>query len=265
MSAPGAVLHGVQGGSGPALPLLFLHAGVADSRAWEAQLTHFARGRRVGAFDARGYGQTTAEPSPFSPTADILAVMEAAGLDRAVLVGNSNGGRHALDFTLAHPERVAGLVLVGPAVGGAPEFTAWPDAVLHVDALGEAAEAAGDLDRLNEIEAWMWLDGPDSPEGRVTGPARTLFLDMNGRALRTPAPPATPPETPAYPRLAEVTCPALVVVGDLDLPHIRQASEHAAQRMPHAALEVMPGVAHLPALEAPEAFNARLDRYLQAL
>ncbi|WP_135229169.1 alpha/beta fold hydrolase [Deinococcus fonticola] len=252
-------------GSRDGLPLLFLHAGVADQRAWAAQVQHFQTAHPVVTFDQRGYGETTSTPEPYSPAEDVLAVMNATGLEQAVLVGNSKGGRLALDFTLADPERVRALVLIGTAISGSPRLTQWPPEVLRLDEQMDAALEAGDLDSLNELEAQLWLDGPGRSAGRVSGPLRELLLEMNGKALKAENPGDETEPEPAYPRLNDIKVPTLLVVGDLDLPSIHENSEYAARSIPDASLHVMPGTAHLPQLEQPESFNAVLEAWLKAL
>jgi pimeloyl-ACP methyl ester carboxylesterase len=120
-------------------------------------------------YDARGFGETTYEPEPFTRRGDALAVMDAAGVGAAFVVGCSMGGGTAIDLTLANPRRVIALVLIGSAVSGAP----YPDITLEPIAsmvkAAEDAETTGDLDELNRLEAHLWLDGPTAPEGRVGG------------------------------------------------------------------------------------------------
>jgi pimeloyl-ACP methyl ester carboxylesterase len=126
-----ARLAGVEAGSedsgGP--PAVFLHAGVADRRMWQDQIAAFAPGRRVVAYDRRGFGETRGQPETFSHLDDLLAVLDQLGIASAVLVGCSQGGRIAIDFALTHPDRVAGLFLAAPAVTGAPSPPAFPPAV----------------------------------------------------------------------------------------------------------------------------------------
>jgi pimeloyl-ACP methyl ester carboxylesterase len=251
---------------GPAGPpsLVFLHAGIADHRSWGGVLDRLSPDTDVLAYDRRGFGTTTYAAETHDQVADLLAVLDAAGLDRAVLVGNSMGGRIALDATLAHPDRVAALVLVGAAISGAPEVG---DADVEPEEAAiwhtlEAAEAAGALDALNLGEIRLWLDGPLAPEGRVGGEARQLALDMNRIALHAESPGYEPEPPDAWTRLAEVGCPTLVVVGDLDLAHFQVRSRHLAEHIPGARLEVMTGVAHLPALEQPAAVVDLLRAFL---
>ena len=114
--------------------------------------------------------------------ADAVAVLDGYGVDSAVVVGSSMGGRTSIDLALTHPDRVRALVLIGPAVRNAPDPTYEPE-VLALDEEWEAAEERGDLEAVNVLEARVWLDGPTAPEGRVQGAARDLFLEMNARAL----------------------------------------------------------------------------------
>ena len=265
-----ARLAGSEAGSedrgGP--PLVFLHAGVADGRMWGAQLEAFAPSRRVVAYDRRGFGATRCPAEVFSHVDDLLAVIDQLALEPPVLVGCSQGGRIAIDFALAHPGRAAGLFLVAPAVTGAPSPEAFPPAVEALLEMLEEAEEEEDLDRINLLEAWMWLDGPDCEEGRVGGAIRELFLTMNATALHAPDPgPETNPAAfpAAYARLADLKLPAQVLWGDADFPHIQQRCVHLVQAIPRALGTVVPGAAHLPGLEQPEAFNRHLRAFLDGL
>ncbi|MEQ8357432.1 MAG: alpha/beta hydrolase [Kiloniellaceae bacterium] len=261
-----ATLAGVEAGDGPAV--VFLHAGVADRRMWESQLSAITPGRRAIAYDRRGFGKTRFRAETFSHVGDLLAVLDFLGIARAAIVGCSQGGRIAIDFTLTHPDRVAGLFLAAPAVTGAPSPEDFPPAVEALLEMLEEAEEDEDLDRINLVEAWMWLDGPGSEEGRVGGAVRDLFLTMNGAALyaEDPGRETNPAAFPvAYSRLADLALPVQVVWGDGDFPHLQQRCVHLVQAMPQALGTVIPGTAHLPNLEQPEAFNAQLRAFLDGL
>ncbi len=243
--------------------LVFLHAGVADRRMWAGQMAAFASSHRVAAYDRRGFGETLYEAEPHSYLDDLDAVLRATTEGPVTLVGCSQGGRVAIDFALTRPERVQRLVLVAPAVTGAPDPGELPPAVQRLATQIEEAEAAEDVERLNALEAHAWLDGPLSVEGRVGGAVRALFLDMNGRALRSPPAGNETSATNAYARLGEIPHETLVVSGALDFPHINARSRHLASVMPKARLVEMAGVAHLPNLERPEEFNALLRAFLR--
>lgn len=254
--------------AGAGAPVVFLHAGVADRRMWRAEMAALAAtgAWRAIAYDRRGFGDTLHADEPYSHVGDLAAILDAlAPGERAVLVGCSQGGRIALDAALAHPARVRGLVLVAPAVTGAPQATEHPPAIEQWLERMERAEAAADVDAINALEAHAWLDGPLAPEGRVRGPVRELFLAMNDIALRA-EPRGTEIEAPpAWPRLDEVEAPALVVVGDLDFPHLVARCSALATRLPHATARVLRGTAHLPNLEQPDAFMHLVRPFLAAL
>ena len=253
--------------AGRGAPVVFLHAGVADRRMWGAQLPVVAGlGLLALAYDRRGFGDTLHADEPYSQVGDLRAVLDAvAPADPAVLVGCSQGGRIALDAALAMPHRVRALVLVAPAVSGAPQVTDFPPAIRRWIERMEAANAAADVDAVNALEAHAWLDGPLSMENRVSGPARDLFLEMNELALRAELRGEEDAPPPAYARLAEIVAPALVVWGDLDFPNIGAACEHLAATLPRARAHRLANVAHLPSLEAPAVFNAALVDFLRDL
>jgi pimeloyl-ACP methyl ester carboxylesterase len=238
---------GVAGGA----DVLLLHAGVNDQRSWRHVVERLAPRHRCLTFDQRGYGDTRYEREDgWSTVTDAIAVLDAAGWDRSVIVACSMGGQAAVDLVLAHPDRTAGLVLIGTAIRGAPypELVHGPTAELNHRI--EVADAAGDLDEVGRLEAWMWLDGPAAPEGRVGGAARELFLEMNGRALRADDPGDQAELPAAWPRLGEIAVPTLVMIGRLDAEEIQAIAEPAAGRIPGARLLVLDGVAHVPHLEA---------------
>ena len=243
-------IAGPAGGAG----VLLLHAGVNDRRSWHHVVDRLSPRHRCVTFDMRGYGETTYERDDgWTPVADAVAVLDAAGLERPVVVACSMGGQAAIDLTLAHPERVAGLLLIGTAVRGAPypELVEGPTADLN--ARFEAAETAGDIEELGRLDAWMWLDGPSAEEGRVSGPVRELFLEMNGRALRAEDPGDQGEIPPAWPRLGEIAVPALLLLGRLDAEDIQVIDELAAGLIPGARLVHLDGVAHVPHLQGDRA------------
>jgi pimeloyl-ACP methyl ester carboxylesterase len=246
--------------------VVLLHAGIADHRSWVELMGLLGSDIDVVAYDRRGFGTTTYEPEGHDQVVDLCTVLDTLGLERVVLVGNSRGGEIALSATLAHPERVSALVLVAPAVSGAPpveEADVEPVEAAIWETL-EAADAAGALDALNLGEIRLWLDGPGAPEGRVGGGRRDLALDMNRIALHAESPGHEPEPPDDWSRLSAVAVPTLVVAGDLDLHHIQERCRTLAGRIDGAVLHVMPGAAHLAAFEQPDAFAAVLRSFLSS-
>jgi pimeloyl-ACP methyl ester carboxylesterase len=201
----------------------------------------------------------------WSPVSDAVAVLDAAGLQRPVVVACSMGGQTAIDLTLAHSDRVAGLALIGTAIRGAsyPDVQEGPTAELN--ARLEAADSAGDIDEVARLDAWMWLDGPSAAEGRVSGHARELFLDMNRRALQAEDPGEQAELPAAWPRLGQIAVPTLVMIGRLDAEEIQAIDQQAAGMIPGARLRLLDGVAHVPHLEADPTTLDEIAAFVDAL
>ena len=232
-------------------PVIFVHARVADKRMWDAQLDGIGVTNKAIAYDRRGFGETHAEQEDFSAVADLMTVVDSTtnGMP-AILVGCSQGGGIVLDTVLQHPSRIRALVLIAPNVTGAPEAIGVP----NIESLlmqQKEAEKIGDLDKVIAIRTRLFLDGPLGPQGRVTGQARELFVNMNSVALGSTPTGVNLDTAPAYDRLGEISVPSLVICGDLDLPHIRERSRHVAETVLNGSYHELSGVAHLPSLERP--------------
>ena len=114
---------------------------------------------------------------------------------------------------------------------------------------------AGDLAGAAAIEAQIWLDGPAATEGRVSGAARALALEMNTVALASDAERERlerDPGIPAWDRLERLTMPVTVACGLLDVPAMIDGGRAIANRIPGARFIELEDIAHLPSLEAPE-------------
>src|SRR3954453_13299320 len=181
-------------GEGP--DVLLIHAGVNDRRSWRSVVERLSPRYRCLAFDMRGYGETVYEREEgWSTVADALAVLDAEGARRPLVVACSMGGQAAIDLTLAHPDRVAGLCLIGSAVRRAPypELTEGPTAVLNAQ-----IEATEDYDEANRLEAWLWLDGPSADEGPAPpGGGGGGLLSVATEAAAAPRPPPRSRARPA--------------------------------------------------------------------
>lgn len=257
-----ALIRGEAAGFG--VPVVLLHAGVADRRMWAEQLQVLAaEGYHAVAYDRRGFGETETPDEPFSHVVDLEAVLDRLGLNAVVLVGCSRGGALAIDFALEHPGRVVALALVSTALSGDEREA--PEEVAEIEEQIDYAAESGNLSRVNRLEARLWLDGPTSPEGRVSGPVRDLFFDMNRIALEHP--PLTQEDEPdaAMEHLRLIAAPVLLVAGALDGAETLERHEDLADALPEAFAVIIEDAAHLPSLEQPEAFNEVLLEFLDAV
>jgi pimeloyl-ACP methyl ester carboxylesterase len=142
------VHYEVHGSAGGRPGILLTHGFSATSQMWRANVSAFALDRPVALWDMRGHGRTAApeDASLYShelSLGDMSAVLDAAGLERAVLCGMSLGGYLSLAFRLRHPERVAALVLVdtGPGYRRDDQRDAW-NAWVQDTAAGLEAEGS---------------------------------------------------------------------------------------------------------------------------
>ena len=181
--------------AGDGAGVVFLHPGLWDMRTWDPQFGVFSRTYRAVRYDARGYGRSSRlEPGrPYSNVEDLVAVLDAAGLERAALVGCSMGGGIALDAALAIPDRVSALVLAASAVGGFEELTVEELAEWEaLDGPVEEALDAGDLERAEDLRLRIWAPlGTDDESGqRIRQIAfdnlHELTMDESGAASARP-------------------------------------------------------------------------------
>ncbi len=261
VTVPGARLWFDDRGTGPAI--VFTHAGIADHRMWDAHLTAFSAGHRMVRWDLRTYGESTSDATPYSTRADLLAVLDHLGIDRATLIGCSLGSGVTLSFAIEHPDRVAALVLIAPGVAGL-ETPDWPQEAA-LDAEEQRLEAAADWVGLADFDVRTWVDGVGQPAGRSPAAVRELVrvMDLDHYRARHPAAHHLPLRLPAGQRLGEVAAPTLLLIGDLDTPPCRFTVEALATAIPGAIVHHFPNTAHLPNMECAGEFDRVVLDFLE--
>ncbi|MFM2104991.1 MAG: hypothetical protein RL338_23 [Chloroflexota bacterium] len=265
----------VEAGPPDGPPVVLVHGFGGSTFSWRLTLPDLAAaGYRVVALDLANFGLATKrwelDASHPAQARHVLAVMDALGIGRAVVVGHSMGGSVVTHLALAAPERVAGLVLVDAAVvpagigrGTGGELVA---AALRIDPLRRLARQVVRLvvddDRLTGILASAYADPafvtPDVADGYLAQ-IRTADWDLALMAvIRDQGRNALPAP------LGTVATPTLVVWGAVD-PWIPLArGEALAAAIPGARLVAIPGAGHLPFEEDPVAFAAALAPFLEA-
>ena len=260
---PGARLHVMDEGDGS--PILLLHAGIVNARAWDPLVPLLvAAGHRAVRYDARGYGLTEEEDVEFSNRADAIAVLDALGIERACLVGNSRGGQIAVDTAIEHPERVAALVTIGASIGGfEPEPTPDEAALFaRMDALEDGDDPAATAD----FDVRLWVDGPGQPPDRVSAALRETVRAMDLEvASRTHLGRPIPLEPKAADRLDRLTMPVLAIAGALDVSDVAATARYLEVTCADARAVIVPEVAHLVAMEAPDLVARMIVELLRPL
>jgi pimeloyl-ACP methyl ester carboxylesterase len=245
-------------GTGP--PVVFVHGLLASVYTWRYQLEPvLAAGYRVIAFDQRGFGFSDRNDrgSNNADYARLLgSLLDALDVDQAVLVGHSMGGAVVGEFAVLHPERVRGLVLMGPAGAGPPlaHTLRWP----FVGTLGttffsrDALRATllscfADPRRVTEQDVDQYY-APLTRPG--TGAAlKRLLRDFRFDALRG--------------RLGQLEIPTLVLWGSSDLWIPFTSASQLSQELPRSAFIVVRNAGHNLHEEQHEEVNRSLIGFLQ--
>jgi len=245
-------LYVEQAGTGS--PVVLIHEGIADSRMWEPQWAAYAERFRVVRYDMRGFGQSPRAIGTISMAGDLVELLEGLELGPAALVGVSLGGGVAMETTIARPDLVSRLVLVGSGLQG---FEMSEDTKAGW-AEEEAALERGDIDAAVEVNMRMWVDGPSRSPGEVDQDVRRKVAEMQRRAIELWG-----GEDGDYQplvegwgaRVAEISVPTLVLVGELDRPEMLEIAEQLEAKIPAARRETIPGAAHVPSMERPDEFD----------
>jgi 3-oxoadipate enol-lactonase len=238
------------------LPVVLMHAGVADRRMWDPIWPAFTRERDVVRMDLRGFGDSGARPAgPVSSAGDVLGALAEIGVGRCHLVGASFGAGVAVEVALTRPPAVASLLLAAP--GGSLFAEVTPDLQAFFDAEGTALDR-GDLDAAVEANLSCWVEGPRRSAGQVDPSVRELVARMQRRAFEVTADwddvEEKELEPPALDRLGEIVVPVLVLVGGLDLDAVHAAAARVVAEIAGARRVDWLDAGHLPALEHPADF-----------
>jgi pimeloyl-ACP methyl ester carboxylesterase len=244
-------------GTGP--DLLLVHGLGLDGRMWDDQVDGLAGVARLLRPDLRGFGRSERDPGvPYSHVEDLVALLDAQGIDQVDLVGQSMGGMIALEVVHDAPHRVRSLVLVDTVIDGVP----FDDETAQVFRDLRAAIDAGGVPAARRV----WFDSA------FFAPARRdpVIADRIAAMVDTYAGLDWLGDDPHRPRPAlfawvgTITVPVTVVVGELDVPSFREMAERIAARVPGARLVVVPGVGHMANMEAPAVVNDILSDVLGA-
>jgi len=247
-------------GSGPAI--VFLHPWSTNRFIWTFQLMHFARRFRCVAVDHRGHGLSDKPASGYAigeMAADVNAILDDAGIDRAVLVGNSIGGMIAMQTSLDYPARVRGNLILSSATNISANAPPEMAQAMQTDwramfgGLMDAAIAA--RSKAERPEIGEYLEGCYRVESNFT---EAVFFasaaDPNGVFNWN-----------ISDRLADITQPTLVIAGEEDGATTVEQNRFLADNIPGADLKVYKDVGHFCQLERPLDFNADLSAFIARL
>ncbi len=246
----GVNLHFADVGRGGGPAILLTHGFAASSRMWEGQLAAFRDRFRVIAWDMRGHGETdspgdAAEYSEPATVADMAAILDSCGVERAVIGGLSLGGYMSLAFNLAHPQRTRALMLfdTGPGYNNPKGREGWNRFAI---ARAEAFETRG-LEAVGQ-SAEVLAAPHRSAEGLAKA-ARGMLTQRDARVIQS---------------LTAIDKPTLVLTG-ADDQNFLAAHRHMSENIPGAMSVLIDGAGHAANIDQPEAFNAAVDAFLASL
>ncbi len=219
-------------------PLLLLHGGLGHSDVWGAQIPAFAEKYKVIAVDSRGHGRSTRDDQPYSydlMADDVIALLDKLGIDKASIVGWSDGGIIGLDIAIRYPERLDKLF----AFGANYNLSGLKDDIDSDPVFNAYIERAGkDYERLSStptaFEAFvnavaeMWYSQPDFSKEQLEG----------------------------------ITAPTAIADGQYDEAIRPEHTKEMAELIPGAKLVILPNVSHFAFWQSPELFNKAVLDFL---
>ena len=241
-------------------PVLMIQGLGASKNAWNLQRIAMATRFRIISFDNRGAGRSDKPTEPFTleqMADDAIAVLDAAGIETAHVVGASMGGVISQIVAVKYPHRVRSLTLVCTACRNHP----WRQELLQ--SWAKTAEEKGMIEVGKE--AAQWVMSPRSfrrlvPAFTWMGPLAALrprhsFVSQIHAILDT--------REDLVDQLSTITAPTMVTVGNQDILTPRGDSEEIAERIPNSELVVISGAAHGLMMEHSSTFNKILIEFLQ--
>jgi 3-oxoadipate enol-lactonase len=236
--------------------LIFIHDGLVHREIWDEQFSHFSQKYRVIRYDRRGNGKSSEAKGAFSNVKDLLSLFTQLKVDKASLIAMSSGGRLAIDFTLQYPDKVSSLVLVGAVVGGFPYTQHFYNRGGHLPS---------DLKTSEERRLYYAVDDPyEIYRANKAATEKVVLLVKNNPRKGHGSPSDRPPGKPHYQRLDEIKIPALILVGEFDIPDVHAHAGAIQAGIVNSKRDIIPKAGHLIPIEQPELFNAAVEKFLEA-
>ena len=236
---------------------VFVHGWTCDRSSFAPQAEHFSRRHRVVSVDLRGHGESDKPQGPYPMAAyadDIAYIIEQLDLGKVIAVGHSNGGMTVLQLAVAHPDRVAAIVMVDPA-----PFVFSPERLASAEAVVAAIEIGNQEPQRQYIINCMFLPTSDRQlvefvmELMLAGPPHVAAnamrgaLEFDGRAMA-----------------AQCKVPALhLAATQPGTPQPRNPPHLMSEWLPNVVNGWTVGAGHFSQLEVPDQVNAMIEAFLR--
>ncbi|HJU28633.1 MAG TPA: alpha/beta fold hydrolase [Candidatus Binataceae bacterium] len=247
---------------GDGAPIVFLHPWSTNGNIWYFQVFPFARTNRVVVVDDRGHGRSDKPAAGYSiqeHASDVRAVLDAAGINRAILVGNSIGGMIAMQFNLDYPDRVIANLILSSGTGMAENMpNEVRDAFLKDPEGSFGALLEGTVSAKSKRERPEIIEVMKAHFSTQSNFPRHVFesslADPNGVFNWN-----------IKNRLASIRKPTLVIAGEEDQATTPEMNKFLADNIPGSKFSVAKDVGHFHQLEKPLEFNATLKEFISRL
>jgi pimeloyl-ACP methyl ester carboxylesterase len=239
--------------SGTGENIVLLHDGMVNCFIWDEQFPVLARNYRVIRYDRRGYGKSSDPETKYSHIDDLNQVFIELKVDKAIVFGMSSGGGLAINFALAYPEKVNGLVLVGAVVSGFG-YTS------HMATRGGHMNPAEMTDPAKLIKYFIMDDPYEIYSENIKAKEKVMtLLPYLGRDNTVPT---KPPAKVAVNCLSEIKVPAIILVGEYDHPDVHAHAGVINAGIRNSKREIIPNSGHLIPVEQPLLFNEAVTSFL---
>ena len=221
-------------------PLIMLHGGLGHSDVWGNQIPVFAQHFKVITADSRGHGRSTRSAQPYSyglMASDVVALMDYLKIDKASIVGWSDGGIIGIDIAINHPERLNKLFAFG--------------------ANTNVAGLRPDIDKSPVFNKYIEVAGEDYKRLSKTPDQYDAFVQQISQMWATQ--PDYKPE-----QLAKINVPVAIADGEHDEAIRQEHDVEMSKAIPGAKLVILPGVSHFAFLQKPDLFNQAVLDFLLA-
>ena len=219
-------------------PVILLHGGLANSNYWGNQVPALAKHYQVIVMDSRGHGRSTRNEQPYGydlMASDVVGLMDFLKIQKAAVVGWSDGAILGLDIAIHHPERLTKLFA----------FAANSD-----------PSGVADISKSDVFNAYIARAAKEYEKLSATPTQYNAFLDQIGKMWAT-----QPNFTEA--QLRGITTPTWIVDADHDEAIKRENTEYMAKMIPNSGLLLQPEVSHFSFLQDPQQFTNDVLHFLQ--